>query len=163
MFFNIYGNPAKRHRVFLKYSKGYFYHHVYCARCTRRRKDLYVSDIYKQVRRFDLPQKPFLLEHFEMYDLYRLYQYRTDRIEMAESLGYQYISEATAKIYKKLGSVYHTGRILKLSPYIIRMELEMMGIKRNRVGGWNRGTGKSGRSVGIRGWYKKLMDERLAA
>jgi len=164
LFFNIYGHPVTRHRVILvSHSKYNYYRYAYCTRCKKRRRDLYYSEIRNQIQIFNLPRKPFLLEHFEIYDIYRAYSYREDRLEMARSLGYQYISEATAKIYGKLKSVYHTGCILKLSPYAIRMELEMMGIKRNDLGGWNRGTGKSGRSVDIREWYKKLMDERLAA
>ena len=162
LFFNIYGHPVKRHRVLQKYSRYDYFHYVYCTKCTKRRKDLYYSDIYKEIRQFNLPKRPFLLVHFEMYDLYRLYQYRDDRLEMAKKFGYTYISETTAKIYGKLKSVYHTGRLLKLSPYSIRVELEMMGIKRNKLGGWNRGTGKSGRSPDAKEWYQKLIDERLA-
>ena len=99
-----------------------------------------------------------------MYDLYHTYKYRDDRLEIAKSFGYQYISEATVKMYKKLKSIYHTGRVLKVTDSSIRSELKMMGIKRNGHGGWwNKGTNMGGKGIRTKKQYLKLINERLEA
>jgi len=163
MFFNSNGNPIKKRRVLQTYSKYDYFHYVYCDNCTKRRKDLYYSGIHNQIRQFNFPKKAFSYEDFEMYDAYHEYQYRNDRIEMARKFGCQYISEATARIYEKTKSVYHTGKALKLSSYSIRSELNMMGIKRNGPGGWNKGTDMGGRfNPDTKERYLKLINERLA-
>lgn len=161
MFFDINGEPVERRKV--SCLKSNYPHYTYCAYCTKRRKSIYYSKINNQIQKFDFPKHPFLLEHFEMYDLYHTYQYKEDRLEIAKSFGYQYISEATAKIYGKLKSINHTARILKLTAYSIRLELNMMCIKRNGPGGWNKGTSMGGKGIGTKEQYLKLINERLTA
>ena len=162
MLFNINGEPVERRRV--SCLKHKYPHYTYCAYCTKRRKNVYYSKINNQIQKFDFPKKPFLLAHYEMYDLYHTYKYRDDRLEIAKSFGYQYISEATVKMYKKLKSIYHTGRVLKVTDSSIRSELKMMGIKRNGHGGWwNKGTNMGGKGIRTKKQYLKLINERLEA
>ena len=158
-FFDVYGQPVERRRVSQKYSKYDYANYAYCTNCTKRRKNLYYSDINKQVKQFNFPKRAFLLEHFEMYDVYHRYQYQNDRMEIAKSLGYQYISEATAKLYKETGSIYHAGRILKITPHSVRVELNMMGIKRNRAGGqWCKGISGRWKNIDTKEQYLKLTN-----
>ena len=159
-FFDTNGQSIERRRVLLKYSKYDYPNYVYCTNCTKKRKDLYYSNINKQVKQFNFPKQAFLLEHFEMYDVYHRYQYRNDRMEIAKSLGYQYISEATAKLYKETRSIYHTGRILKITPCSVRVELNMMGIKRNRIGGrWVKGISGRWENIDTKEQYLKRTNK----
>lgn len=161
IFFDPNGQPVERQRV--SCLRRNYPHYTYCAYCMKRRKNIYYSKINNQIQKFNFPKHPFLFEHYEMYDIYHAYQYRDDRIEIANSFGYQYISEATAKIYIKLRSVYHTGQILKITASSVRIELNMLGIKRNGPGGWNKGTNMGGRNIGTKERYLKLINERLEA
>lgn len=54
---------------------------------------------------------------------------------MAKSLGFDYISECTAKLYQKHQSTNIVAKILKLSPAGVSLELDRLGIKKRGPGG----------------------------
>ena len=61
---------------------------------------------------------------FKKYDKIRKYAYYNDRLELAKKLGYEFISEATVKLYKKHKSIRHVGRILNISGVSVGQEIK---------------------------------------
>lgn len=78
---------------------------------------------------------------WEKLDKKRNYYYKKDRLKIAKSLGYEYISECTAKLYAGLQSTAKVGEILGISATAVGVELKTMGIKLRSRGG-NNYTGK---------------------
>jgi len=67
------------------------------------------------------------------------YNFRQDRLDAAESLGFKYISECTAILYFKHMSYNTVAKILKVSGEGINSELKRIGVKKQRRGGWRPG------------------------
>jgi len=66
------------------------------------------------------------------------YQQRQDRLESARKLGFEYISEATVKVYRETKSSTKTGKLLGgLTSQAVCQFLSEIGEPRNPRGGWN--------------------------
>ena len=70
-------------------------------------------------------------------DKTRNYNFRAEREELAEKLGYGFISESIVETYKKTGSTRETAAILGMSFTAILMDLRRCGIKLKGRGGPN--------------------------
>ena len=84
------------------------------------------------------------------FDTVHRYDYREDRIRTAKTLGYNYISECTASLYKELKSTRKVAALLNMSADGIASELKQMGVTMQGRGGFRpgdlRGTNKRAHS-----------------
>jgi hypothetical protein len=69
----------------------------------------------------------------ELDDSYE-FNYREDKMEISNCLGYDYISEAIIKEYFKLKSEKRVAGIFNLTEPAIRYQLKKWNIKRNKRG-----------------------------
>jgi hypothetical protein len=73
--------------------------------------------------------------NWEQLDHNHMYSYRSDRLKMAKKLGFNYISECTAKLYYKHQSASKVAELLKLSTAGVLVELKKLGVERRNRGG----------------------------
>ena len=52
---------------------------------------------------------------FERFDSVHRYSYKEDRLKIANDLGFEFISEATVKLYKRYGSSRAVGKLIGLT------------------------------------------------
>jgi hypothetical protein len=63
------------------------------------------------------------------------YSYREDRLKVANNMGYNYISECTAKLYEKHQSTNKVSQLIGISAAGVTQELRKIGIKLRSRGG----------------------------
>ena len=88
---------------------------------------------------------------WESLDASRSYHYKQDRLQIANKLGYKYISEAVVRTYLKLQSIPKTAKVLGTTYSSARADLLRMGVKLNSRGGRNNPFGRNGFSSNRRG------------
>jgi hypothetical protein len=89
---------------------------------------------------------------WEQFDNNYMYNYRNDRLKIAQELGFSYISEATVKLYRKFQSLNKVGKILEITGHTVGRELMAIGEPRRKRGG-----APDGRSV-KEIWARKFYD-----
>jgi hypothetical protein len=73
--------------------------------------------------------------NWKQFDKDHKYSYREDRLEIARKLGYNFISEATVKLYRKYKSTKKVSTLLKISTAGVLTELKFLGEPRMSQGG----------------------------
>ena len=73
--------------------------------------------------------------NWEQLDKQNNYKYFNDRLEIAKNLGYNFISEATVKLYRKHKSTTKVANLLKLSTAGVLSEIKKCGEPKMKRGG----------------------------
>jgi hypothetical protein len=73
--------------------------------------------------------------NWENLDKIYKYAYRQDRLKIAKKMGYNFISEATVKLYRKYRSTNKVASILNVSTAAVLSELKSLGEPRMSRGG----------------------------
>ena len=73
--------------------------------------------------------------NWEQFDKDHKYSYREDRLGIARKLGYNFISEATVKLYRKYKSTKKVSAFLKISTAGVLAELKFLNEPRMSQGG----------------------------
>lgn len=66
-------------------------------------------------------------DYAELDDRYKQAAFKQERLELAKSLGYSYISECTIDLYRKYKSCRKVGKILKISQTTVANQLKLYG------------------------------------
>ena len=81
------------------------------------------------------------------------YSYRDDRLQLANKLGFKFISQATVTLYRKYKSTTKVAKILNLTNTTIRYELKKYQEPRGTPGGCHKG------STAIQTWRRKKFNK----